>query len=88
MRFYDREQEIAFLRKERVAAETVARFTVVTGRRRIGKTEHTRTAPSYISSWQERQRQTSVRFTLRKSARSWVFLLWAAAVISVTSSAT
>lgn len=38
MRFYDREQEIAFLRKERVAAETVARFTVVTGRRRIGKT--------------------------------------------------
>ena len=39
MRFYDREQEIAFLRKERVAAETMARFTVVTGRRRIGKTE-------------------------------------------------
>ena len=38
MKFYDREQEIAFLRDVRDRAETVARFTVVTGRRRIGKT--------------------------------------------------
>ena len=38
MRFYDREQEIAFLREIRDTAEKVARFTVVTGRRRIGKT--------------------------------------------------
>ena len=38
MRFYDREQEIAFLRETRDMAEKVARFTVVTGRRRIGKT--------------------------------------------------
>ena len=38
MRFYDREQEIAFLRETRDKAESVARFTVVTGRRRIGKT--------------------------------------------------
>lgn len=38
MKFYDREQEIAFLRDTRVRAENVARFTVVTGRRRIGKT--------------------------------------------------
>ena len=38
MRFYDREQEIAFLRETREMAETAARFTVVTGRRRIGKT--------------------------------------------------
>ena len=38
MRFYDREQEMAFLRETRVKAETSARFTVVTGRRRIGKT--------------------------------------------------
>ena len=38
MRFYDREQEIAFLRDTRDTAEKVARFTVVTGRRRIGKT--------------------------------------------------
>ena len=38
MKFYDREQEIAFLRENRERAEKVARFTVVTGRRRIGKT--------------------------------------------------
>ena len=38
MRFYDREQEMAFLRETREMAEKVARFTVVTGRRRIGKT--------------------------------------------------
>jgi len=38
MRFYDREQEIAFLRDTRKQAEKVARFTVLTGRRRIGKT--------------------------------------------------
>ena len=38
MRFYDREQEISFLRETQNAAKKVARFTVVTGRRRIGKT--------------------------------------------------
>ena len=38
MRFYDREQEITFLRDTRNTSNTVARFTVVTGRRRIGKT--------------------------------------------------
>lgn len=38
MRFYDREEEIAFLMETREQAKTVARFTVLTGRRRIGKT--------------------------------------------------
>lgn len=38
MRFYDREQEIAFLKDTREQAKKVARFTVLTGRRRIGKT--------------------------------------------------
>jgi len=38
MRFYDREQEIAFLKETREQARKVARFTVLTGRRRIGKT--------------------------------------------------
>ena len=38
MKFYDREQEMAFLRDTREKAEEAARFTVVTGRRRIGKT--------------------------------------------------
>lgn len=37
MRFYDREQEITFLRETWEQARTVARFTVLTGRRRIGK---------------------------------------------------
>ena len=44
MRFYDREQEIAFLRETRKTAEKSARFTVVTGRRRIGKTTLVREA--------------------------------------------
>ena len=44
MRFYDREQEITFLRKTRKAAEMSARFTIVTGRRRIGKTTLVREA--------------------------------------------
>ena len=44
MRFYDREEEIAFLRETREQAEKVARFTVVTGRRRIGKTTLVREA--------------------------------------------
>ena len=38
MRFYEREEEIAFLRETRETAEKTARFTVLTGRRRIGKT--------------------------------------------------
>ena len=36
MKFYDREQEMAFLRETREQAEKEARFTVVTGLRRIG----------------------------------------------------
>ena len=44
MRFYDREQEIAFLQETRETAKKVARFTVVTGRRRIGKTTLVREA--------------------------------------------
>lgn len=38
MKFYDREQEIAFLKETREQAVGTARFTVLTGRRRIGKT--------------------------------------------------
>lgn len=38
MKFYDRDKEINYLREIRRQAETSARFTVVTGRRRIGKT--------------------------------------------------
>ncbi len=44
MKFYDREQEIAFLKNTREQAKNVARFTVLTGRRRIGKTSLIREA--------------------------------------------
>ena len=39
MRFYDREAEIALLREIREKSRSNARFTVVTGRRRVGKTQ-------------------------------------------------
>ncbi len=38
MKFYDRDNEISFLQETERQSETVAKFTVVTGRRRIGKT--------------------------------------------------
>lgn len=38
MKFFDRKEEISSLRKIRTYAETNAQFTVITGRRRIGKT--------------------------------------------------
>ena len=39
MRFYGREKEIELLRREDELASENARFTVMTGRRRVGKTE-------------------------------------------------
>ena len=44
MKFYGRTSEIAELRKEREISHRFARFTVVTGRRRIGKTQLIRKA--------------------------------------------
>ena len=39
MRFFDRASEIASLREIRDKANVSARFTVITGRRRVGKTQ-------------------------------------------------
>ena len=39
MKFFDRENEIAELRHIRDTAAESSRFTVLTGRRRVGKTE-------------------------------------------------
>ena len=39
MEFFGREEELRELRKVREVARKHARFTVVTGRRRVGKTE-------------------------------------------------
>jgi len=44
MDFYDREKEIAFLRDERERSAKGARLTVVSGRRRVGKTQLVRRA--------------------------------------------
>ena len=44
MKFYGREKEIAELRRERETSHKMARFTVITGRRRVGKTELIRQA--------------------------------------------
>lgn len=44
MKFYDREKEIGRLREIRARSATAAQFTVVTGRRRIGKTSLVRKA--------------------------------------------
>ena len=44
MDFYDREKEIAFLRGERERSAKGARLTVVSGRRRVGKTQLVRRA--------------------------------------------
>ena len=44
MKFYGREREIAALRNERKLSHENARFTVITGRRRVGKTELIRQA--------------------------------------------
>ena len=39
MRFFDREQEFEKLREFEKLSHEVAQFTIITGRRRIGKTE-------------------------------------------------
>ena len=44
MKFFDRQNEIAELRRIRELSRTSSRFTVVTGRRRVGKTEVLRQA--------------------------------------------
>lgn len=44
MEFFDRKDEIALLRRVRKLSKNSARFTVVTGRRRVGKTELIREA--------------------------------------------
>lgn len=44
MRFYDREAELAVLREMRVQSELGGRMTVITGRRRVGKTRMIREA--------------------------------------------
>lgn len=67
MRFFDRTEEIASLHEIHRMAQTNAQFTVVTGRRRIGKPtlygKHTRTNPFYISLWLGKLKGIYVKIT-------------------------
>ena len=57
MKFFDREEEIATLRKIRENAEKNAQFTVLTGRRRIGETS--------LERYFRDKAKESKRYTLR-----------------------
>lgn len=51
MRFYDREKEINILRQNKLQAERSAMFTVLTGRRRVGKTALITHAMEHEGRW-------------------------------------
>lgn len=58
MRFFDRENEIAELRRIREVSQETARFTVLTGPRQVGKTTLVKEqTPEYISWDREKDRQ-------------------------------
>lgn len=63
MEFFDRKEEIAQLRRIRESARGSARFTVLTGRRRVGKTELIREAykdSPYIYFYVSKQTQAAL----------------------------
>ena len=71
MKFYDRDKEINYLREMRRQAGTSARFTVVTGRRRIGKTSLVLKAYEdepmfFFFSWPEKPKLICVSLLPRK----------------------
>lgn len=72
MKFYGREEEIRLLRREDELSLQTARFTVVTGRRRIGKTELisralARTDGTYLYLLLVRQGEKSLCAALQRS---------------------
>ena len=63
MKFFDRDNEICELRKIREISHESARFTVLTGRRRVGKTELIKQAysdESFIYFYVSRKTQVSL----------------------------
>ena len=63
MRFFDRDNEIRELRNIREVSRETARFTVLTGRRRVGKTELVKQAYSnepYIYFYVSRKTQVNL----------------------------
>ena len=74
-KFFGREKEIALLRSERKIAARSARFTVLTGRRRVGKTELVRKAlddgaAPYVHLPITRQPETTLCEQLQEEAES------------------
>ena len=63
MKFFDREKEVAYLRDIRQKSQENARFTVITGRRRVGKTQ-------LIQSAMPTVRRTTRTTTCSRSGRS------------------
>lgn len=70
MKFFDRVQEMALLRQIRKQSETTARLTVVTGRRRIGKTQlirNTLAGTPYIYLYVGRKTEKELCLSLQQS---------------------
>lgn len=77
MKFYGREEEIALLRGERDRSRSAARFTVITGRRRVGKTELIEKAfhdgaGDYVYLLLRRQNEKTLCAELQASVRSQI----------------
>ena len=78
MRFFDRKQEIAKLQRIEKQSFVTAQFTVVSGRRRIGKTMLIREAykeiPMLFFLLHVSLKATSVQHTLMRWKEFWEFL--------------
>ena len=73
MRFFGREEETAELRRIREASKRASRFTVLTGRRRVGKTElihHALGDQPYIYWYVTRSVEKALVATFQESAES------------------
>ena len=78
MRFFDRTEEVASLKEILELSKSNAQFTVVTGRRRIGKTSLVWKAyeNESISLLHARLRVICARITPKRLKISWVSLQW------------
>lgn len=81
MRFFDRTEEIASLKEILELSKSNAQFTVVTGRRRIGKTSLVWKAyenePILYFLLHARLRAICVRIIYKRLRISWVSRQWA-----------
>ena len=88
MRFFDREAETTELRKIRETSERASRFTVLTGRRRVGKTElilHALGDRPYIYWYVTRSVEKALVATFQETAESVLGVRLPARVESVSA---